>query len=50
MRKATMVVKNLNSFCGWTGKLALDNQAVITLVYEDSQSNDKYFHAVRVLV
>ena len=49
-RKATMMKKDLNSFCGWSGKVTLDYHAVINLVYEDSQSNDKYYHAVRVSI
>ena len=49
MRKETMVKKDLNSFCP-AGKFKLDNQAVIILVYEDSETNDDYYHAVRVSV
>ena len=48
-RRATQVVKDLESLCGGiSGKFTLDYQAVITLVYEDSQTNEKYYHAVRV--
>ena len=49
MRKATMEVKDLETFCP-PGKFTLDYQAVITLVYEDSQTNEKCFHAVRVSI
>ena len=47
IRKAKSIVKDLNSFCP-AGKFTLDYQAVITLVYEDSHSNDKFYHAVWV--
>ena len=47
MRKATKVVKDLNLLCP-TGKFTLDHQAIITLLYEDSQTNEKSYHAVRV--
>ena len=49
MRKATVVVKDLNTFCP-SGKWTLDYQAVVILVYEDSQSNEKGYHAVRVFI
>ena len=48
-RRATQVAKDLESLCGSIpGKFTLDYQAVITLVYEDSNTNEKYYHAVRV--
>ena len=40
-----MVKKDLMDFCG---KYTLLYHAVITLVNEDSNTNEKYFHAVRV--
>ena len=46
-RKARVVVANLETYCP-SGVLTFDNQAVITLVYEDSNTNEKYYHAVRV--
>ena len=47
MRKATMEVKDLNSFCP-PGKFTFDNQAVILLVYKDTKTKEEYYHAVRV--
>ena len=49
MPKANMHMKDLNLFCP-PGKLTLDYQAVVTLVYENSQTNEKYYHAVRVSI
>ena len=46
-RKATVVVANLETYCPG-GVFTFDNQAVITLVYEDSNTKEKYYHAVRV--
>ena len=40
-----MVKKDLADF---GGKYSLYRHAVITLVYEDSMTNDQYFSAVRV--
>ena len=40
-----MVKKKLDDFCG---KYTLSYHAVITLVYEDSETNVQNFHAVRV--
>ena len=45
MGRATTVKKDLMDFCG---KYTLLYQAVITLVYVDSKSNETRFHAVRV--
>ena len=44
MRQANMKVKDLKSFC----QAGLNYQPVMTLFYEDSQSKDKFYHAVRV--
>ena len=49
IRRATMAKSDLNSFCP-PGKFTLDYQAVITLVYEDSRTNNEYYHAVRVSI
>ena len=49
MPKAKMHMKDLNLFCP-PGKLTLDYQAVVTLVYENSQTNEKYYHAVWVSI
>ena len=45
--QATIKVENLETFCP-VGNFTFDNQAVITLVYDDSNTNQKYYHAVRV--
>ena len=49
MRKATMVKKDLNSLCP-DGKFTLNYQAVIILVFEDSQANETLYHAVRMFI
>ena len=49
IEKATMDVKDLNWYCP-PGKLTLIYQGVIILVYEDSQTNVKSYHAVRVFI
>ena len=46
-RKATRVKKDLIDFCG---KYTLLYHAVITLLYHDSNTNVKSFHAVRVSI
>ena len=45
MREAEVVRKDLIDFCG---KSPLLYHPVITLVHEDSDTNEKYFHAVRM--
>ena len=45
--EATMMEDNLETLCP-SGVFTFDNQAVITLVYDDSNTNQKYYHAVRV--
>ena len=47
MRTAKMGVKDLKSFCQAGGSTL---RAVITLFYEDSESNDQFYHAVRVSI
>ena len=49
MREATMEWRDLNSYCP-AGKFTLFYQAVITLVYQVSQSDEIYYHAVRVSI
>ena len=49
MRKAIKQVKDLNTLFP-PGKFTLDYQAVIILVYEDSKTNEKCYHAVRVSI
>ena len=44
-RNATLVVEDLNNF---RGKHTLSPKPVITLVKEDSETKEAYFHAVRV--
>ena len=44
-----MDVKDLNWYCP-PGKLTLIYQGVIILVHEDSQTNVKSYHAVRVFI
>ena len=46
-RKATRQVKNILDLCP-AGHFVLQNQAVIFCVYDDSKTNNEYFHAVRV--
>ena len=46
-RKATMEIKDLETFCP-PGVFTLKYQAVITLVYENSHTKQKNYHAVRV--
>ena len=45
--EATKMEDNLETLCP-SGVFTFDNQAVITLVYDDSNTNQKYYHAVRV--
>ena len=49
MRKATKEVKDLHLLCP-PGKFTLNYQAVISLVYEDSKTNEKSYHAARVSI
>ena len=56
IRRARLVKKNLMDFYrkytllyqDFKGKYTFSYEAVITLVFEDSETSEKYFHAVRV--
>ena len=48
-REAKVEEENLETVCP-PGVCTFHDQAVITLVYEDSNTNQKYYHAARVSI